>query len=101
MDCIEDRKSNDDILSSRVFSMSLFFKTSVCVTDAKNVSCGMEMRAGAGSANFPLLSRSNGKESRWKYEKDKSIVHSWESEETRARYNSNQPEALVVAQTGL
>lgn len=35
---------------------------------------------------------------RWKYERFKSIVHSWESEGTRAHYN-RKPAAVVVPQT--
>lgn len=50
LNCIKDRKSNNDILSSRVFS----FRPQ-CVTDTENVSCGMEIRAGTGSANLTLI----------------------------------------------
>lgn len=56
--------------------------------DMLKVSYGMHTEAGTALTNFALIVwKRRERVKRWKYEERKSVVDSWESEETRAHNN--------------
>lgn len=68
-------------VSQSMFDSQEGFKQTEAVIITKTVSCRMEIRAGTGSSDFPLTEEAMGELRHWKYEMNKSIVHSWESGE--------------------